>query len=137
MVDGVQAKEYMNIKYFFMKDQIDQKKMSVEYTPTDDMQSDYMSKPLVGSKFGKFKAEIMNMPNNFQEDKMNRMVSPKEITMHQVKRVTRQVHFCHAHRVKCIQENMYLPRCAFQDVAIPPPTVTEFTRMFEQYVGEP
>ena len=55
----------MNIKYFFMKDQIDQKKMSVKYMLTYDMQLDYMSKPLVGSKFGKFKAKIMNLPNNF------------------------------------------------------------------------
>ena len=75
--------------------------MSVEYTPTDNMQSDYMSKPLAGSKFGKFKAEIMNMPNNFQEDKAKSAVSPKDVTMYHVRNAARQVHFCHMQRVMC------------------------------------
>ena len=46
----------MNIKYFFMKDQIDSNKMEVEHCNTDDMKSDYMSKPLVRAKFYKFKS---------------------------------------------------------------------------------
>ena len=52
----------MNIKYFFMKDQIDSNKMEVEHCNTDEMTSDYMSKPLVGAKFYKFKNQIMNLP---------------------------------------------------------------------------
>ena len=57
----------MNIKYFFMKDQIDSCKMEVEHCNTDEMTSNYMSKPLVGAKFYKFKNQIMNLPGTTQD----------------------------------------------------------------------
>ena len=35
--------------------------MEVRYCPTDMMTADYMTKPLHGQKFQKFKKEIMNI----------------------------------------------------------------------------
>ena len=51
---------HMNIKFFFITDQIEKKQMEVEYCPTDDMTGDYMSKALQGEKFYKFRSEILN-----------------------------------------------------------------------------
>jgi hypothetical protein len=49
----------MNIRYFFLTDQIEKGNLVVEYCPTDEMIADYFTKPLVGSKFIKFKRAIM------------------------------------------------------------------------------
>jgi hypothetical protein len=38
----------MNIRYFYLKDQIEKKRISVEYCPTRCMVADYMTKPLQG-----------------------------------------------------------------------------------------
>ena len=49
----------LNIRYFFLTDQIAKGNLAIEYCPTDEMTGDYMSKPLQGSKFTKFKKQIM------------------------------------------------------------------------------
>ncbi len=49
----------INIRYFFMKDQIAKGNLEVIYCPTDEMTADYQTKPLQGHKFKKFKARIM------------------------------------------------------------------------------
>ena len=51
----------LNVRYFFITDQIQQGNLSVIYCPTDDMISDYMTKPLQGEKFRKFRRAIMGM----------------------------------------------------------------------------
>ena len=45
----------------FVTDQVQQGLMSIEYCPTDEMVADFMSKPLQGEKFRKFRKEIMNL----------------------------------------------------------------------------
>ena len=49
----------LNVRYFFLTDQVEKKNLIIEYCPTDDMVGDYMSKPLQGQKFRKFRDEIM------------------------------------------------------------------------------
>ena len=49
----------LNIRYFFMTDQIKKGNVMIEYCPTDDMTSDFMTKALQGTKFKKHRAEIM------------------------------------------------------------------------------
>ena len=49
----------LNVRYFFMTDQIEKGNVSVKYCPTDDMTSDFMTKPLQGEKFRKFRREIL------------------------------------------------------------------------------
>jgi hypothetical protein len=51
----------LNVRYFFLSDQVEKGNVLVKYMPTDDMVSDYMSKPLQGEKFRKFRREIMGM----------------------------------------------------------------------------
>ena len=48
-----------NIRYFFLTDQIEQGNMSVKYCPTTEMLADYLTKPLQGRLFDKFRRRIM------------------------------------------------------------------------------
>ena len=49
----------LNIRYFFVTDQSNKGNIKIEYMPTDDMWADYMTKPLQGEKFRKFRSLIM------------------------------------------------------------------------------
>jgi hypothetical protein len=51
----------LNIRYFFVTDQVEKGNLSIEYCPTDEMVADYMTKPLSGAKFRKFKKRLMGM----------------------------------------------------------------------------
>jgi hypothetical protein len=48
-----------NIRYFFLTDQVKKGNLKIEYCPTTEMWGDYMSKPLQGRLFQKFKKLIM------------------------------------------------------------------------------
>ena len=49
----------LNVRYFFISDQVNQGNLNVKYCPTDEMIGDFMTKPLQGSKFMKFRKIIM------------------------------------------------------------------------------
>jgi hypothetical protein len=49
----------INIRYFFLTDQIEKGNLSIEYCPTSEMIGDFWSKPLQGKLFQKFKKQIM------------------------------------------------------------------------------
>ena len=49
----------LNIRYFFVTDQVELGNVKIEHMPTDDMWADYMTKPLQGDKFRKFRALIL------------------------------------------------------------------------------
>jgi len=49
----------LNVRYFFLSDQVQRGNLTIEYCPTDEMIADYMSKPLQGEKFRGFRDEIM------------------------------------------------------------------------------
>ena len=49
----------LNIRYFFLTDQVEKGNLSIEYCPTTEMIGDYMTKPLQGKLFEKFRKEIM------------------------------------------------------------------------------
>ncbi|CAJ1945322.1 unnamed protein product [Cylindrotheca closterium] len=48
----------LNIRYFFVTDQVELGNITIEHMPTDEMWADYMTKPLQGKKFRKFRAVI-------------------------------------------------------------------------------
>ena len=54
---------HLNIRYFFLTDQIEKGNLAVKFCPTNDMIADFMSKPVQGDKFRKFRKEIMNLKN--------------------------------------------------------------------------
>ena len=49
----------INIRYFFITDQVEKGNVKIEYCPTDDMIADFMTKPLQGEKFRKFRDLIL------------------------------------------------------------------------------
>ena len=46
-----QRTRHINIRYFFLKDRIDNNELSIVHCPTDHMIADFFSKPLQGAKF--------------------------------------------------------------------------------------
>jgi hypothetical protein len=52
---------HFDIKLFYVTDLIGRGEVQVSYCPTDEMIADYNTKPLVGSKFVKFRDLIMNL----------------------------------------------------------------------------
>ena len=61
---SVNITRHYNIKYFYVADLIERDEVQVIYCPTDNMLGESMNKPLVGSKFVKFKYLIMNFRTN-------------------------------------------------------------------------
>ena len=57
---------HLDIRLFFITDQKEKGNISIKYCPTDQMTADYMTKPLHGAKFKKFRQEIMNLPDAAQ-----------------------------------------------------------------------
>ena len=49
----------INIRYFFLTDQIEKGNLKVEYCPTKEMWADYMTKPLQGSLGKTMRKKIM------------------------------------------------------------------------------
>ena len=49
---------HFNIKYFYITDLIERKEVQIKYCPSDAMLADYMTKPLVGTKFIHFRQQI-------------------------------------------------------------------------------
>jgi hypothetical protein len=42
----------LNIRYFFISDQVEKGNVQIQYCPTDEMTADYMTKPLSGKNLG-------------------------------------------------------------------------------------
>lgn len=53
---------HLNIRLFYVTDQHEKKNISIVFCPTDQMTADYLTKPLHGEKFKKFRQEMMNLP---------------------------------------------------------------------------
>ena len=51
----------LNIRYFLLTDQVEKGNLSIEYCPTDVMWADFMTKPLQGEKFRKFRDKILGI----------------------------------------------------------------------------
>ena len=50
---------HINIRYFWIKDRVDNKEVKIEYIPTHLMLADFFTKPLQGEQFKNFRAYIM------------------------------------------------------------------------------
>jgi hypothetical protein len=53
--------KHINIRYFFITDRIAKGEITIEWCPTADMVGDYMTKPLQGALFKKFRDIIMGV----------------------------------------------------------------------------
>ena len=57
------ATRHIDVRYYFIKDKIDQKLMRLEYCPTDLMVTDMLTKPLQGTQFRRLQARLLNYAN--------------------------------------------------------------------------
>ena len=53
--------QHLEIRYYFITDQVAKGKMTIEYCPTDDMTGDFPSKALQGAKFIKHRQAMLNL----------------------------------------------------------------------------
>jgi hypothetical protein len=51
----------LNIRYFFLTDQVEKGSITIVYCPTDDMVRDFYTKPLQGEKFGNSKMRFSDV----------------------------------------------------------------------------
>ena len=58
---------HFDIKMFYTTDLISRDEVEVRYCPTNKMVADYMSKPIVGAKFIKFRDLIMNLSGVYHQ----------------------------------------------------------------------
>ena len=56
-----QRTRHIDIRFFTIKDHLDNKEFELEYCPTDKMHADFMSKPLQGKQFLHNRKNIMGM----------------------------------------------------------------------------
>src|SRR5210317_2052731 len=56
-----QHTQAINIQYFFITNQVECGNITIEYCPMGEMVADYMTKPLQGASFKKFKNEILGI----------------------------------------------------------------------------
>ena len=55
---------HINIRFFFIKDKIDNGELVVEHMPTEDMVADILTKPLQGELFRQLRAKLLNWYEN-------------------------------------------------------------------------
>ena len=53
--------KHIELRYFYIKDKVSKKEINIEYCPTEDMVSDFFTKPTQGSLFLKQRDIIMNI----------------------------------------------------------------------------
>ena len=64
ILSSTKRTKHLNVRYFFIKNKIDSGEVTVKWCPTEKMVADYLTKPLTGEKFRKFRGKIMNIPYN-------------------------------------------------------------------------
>ena len=60
--------KHINVRYFFITDQLSKKEVELKHCPTDQMVADYMTKALQGKLFRDFRKEIMNIKDDSEID---------------------------------------------------------------------
>jgi hypothetical protein len=61
--------KHINVRYFFITDRISKGEVRVEWCPTKEMVADFLTKPLQGSAFKKFRDLIMGKLPRAEVDK--------------------------------------------------------------------
>ena len=74
--------KHINIRFFFIKDHIDNGEVSVKYCPTEYMWTDIFTKPLQGASFRKMRAMIMSCPEDYCEENSMKIKKIQECPCH-------------------------------------------------------
>jgi hypothetical protein len=55
--------KHIHMRYFFIKDRVDSREVILKYLPTELMPADLLTKPLQGSQFYRFRAQLLGLPS--------------------------------------------------------------------------
>ena len=58
---------HLDIRYYYVTDNVKQGKVSIEYCPTTEMLADFFTKPLQGALFRKFRAILINLSSDLSQ----------------------------------------------------------------------
>ena len=61
VIQAISTKQKVKSRSFYVTDLIKRKEVMIEHCSTDSMTADYMTKPLTGTKFNRFRKVIMKM----------------------------------------------------------------------------
>jgi hypothetical protein len=70
--------KHIKSRYFFVKDCVDRGELTVEHMPTDKMWADINTKPLQGKGFRVMRAQLMNVPEDY-DDAVERRCTPTSL----------------------------------------------------------
>ena len=56
--------KHINVRYYFIKDRVEPRDVVIEHFPKEKMLRNHFIKPLQGALFRKFRAEIINIPDD-------------------------------------------------------------------------
>ena len=62
--------KHINVRYYFIKDRVDTRDVVIGHCPTEKMLGYHFTKPIQGGLFSKFRAEIMNIPDDLEMGEM-------------------------------------------------------------------
>ena len=71
--------KHINMRYFFITDQISKGRVKVVWCPTGDMTADFYTKPLQGTMFGNFRYKIMGVVSQTDPGPGKRMDRKKSL----------------------------------------------------------
>jgi hypothetical protein len=63
---GTERTRHIAIRYFFIKDRVDAGEARVNYTPTEDVTADILTKPMTGWRFRRHRHVLLNLPGILQ-----------------------------------------------------------------------
>ena len=72
---------HIKSRYFFIKDKVDSKEVSIEHRPTNEMWSDMLTKPKQGKGFRTDRSMLMNCAENYDDDAERMRTHPKLLPM--------------------------------------------------------
>ena len=61
ILSSTRCTKHINVRYYFIKDKVNSKELTIKWCSTDKMVADYNTKPLSGEKFLQFRKAILNL----------------------------------------------------------------------------
>ncbi len=97
--------KHIKVKYFFIKEKVDNGEIVIEHCPTEQMWSDINTKPKQGKVFREFWGHVMGIPTDYNDDDYRKDVVtiPPVSTMLPIPRAKEALQ-------ECVGENLIGPR---------------------------
>ncbi|KAL7464347.1 hypothetical protein ACHAXS_004676 [Conticribra weissflogii] len=102
--------KHIKVRYFFVKDKVDQNEIVLRYCPTEQMWADVLTKPKQGQAFREFRSKIMNVPIDIPIDGLDGPLKPTPRTRKHWTKPNVSAQECVGVRTNCtMQHNQLWP----------------------------